>query len=139
VRRRFGPWDEDRYASPSNATCPRFNALLDSVHVEGVNALTQDWRGTVSLVLPNFHELDKTLDILERDDSGAALVVPEWPFRAWWRRLHSAAWVRRVAAWLFVSGAALTPNAQDCFCGSRFTTRLLISRIRAVGSRAETV
>ena len=99
MRRRFGPWDVDRYASPSNATCPRFIALLDSVHVEGVNALTRDWRGTVSLVLPNFHELDKTLDILERDDAGAALVVPEWPFRAWWRRLHSAAWVRRVAAW----------------------------------------
>ena len=46
------------------------------------NALTQDWRGTVPLVLPNFHELDKTLDILERDDADAVLVVPEWPFRA---------------------------------------------------------
>ena len=51
------------------------------------------------MVLPNFHELDKTLDILERNDADAVLVVPEWPFRAWLRRLHSAAWVRRVAAW----------------------------------------
>ena len=66
VRRRFGLWDVDRYASPPYATCPRFNALLDSVHVEGVNALTQDWRGTSPLVLPNFHELDKILDIVER-------------------------------------------------------------------------
>ena len=51
------------------------------------------------LVLPNFHELDKALEILERDDAGAAFVVPEWPFRAWMRRQHSAAWIRRVAAW----------------------------------------
>ena len=56
VWRRFGPWDVDRYASPSNATCPRFNALFDSVHVEAVNALRQDWRGTTSFVLPDFHE-----------------------------------------------------------------------------------
>ena len=66
--------------------------------VEGVNALIQDWRGTVPFVLPNSHELDKTLDITERDDAVAVLVVPEWPYQAWWRRLHSAAWARRVAA-----------------------------------------
>ena len=88
----------DRYASPSYTTCPRFNALFDSVDVEGVNALTHDWRGAVSFVLPNFHELDKILDIIERDYVDAVLVVPEWPYQAWWRRLNSAAWVRRVAA-----------------------------------------
>ena len=33
-------WDVVCYASPSNATCPRFNALFDSVHLEGLNALT---------------------------------------------------------------------------------------------------
>ena len=139
ARQRFGPWDVHRCASPSNATCPRFNALFDSVHVEGVNALTQDWRETVSFVLPNFHELGKILDITERNDAGAVLVVPEWPYRAWWRRLNSAAWVRRVEAWELVSGAALIPNTQDCFFGSRFTTRLRFLRTRAVGSCAEKV
>ena len=138
VRQRFGPWDVDRYTSPSNATCSRFNALFDSVLVEGVNALTQDWRGSVSFVLPNFHEIDKILDIIERDDANAVLIVPEWPYQTWWRRLHSAAWARRVAAWEFVSGAALIPNTQDCFFGSHFTTRLLILRVRAVGSHAGT-
>jgi len=109
------------------------------VLVEGVNALTQDWRGSVSFVLPNFHEIDKILDIIERDDADAVLIVPEWPYQAWWRRLHSAAWARRVAAWEFVSGAALIPNTQDCFFGSHFTTRLLILRVRAVGSHAGTI
>ena len=42
VWQQFGPWEVDRYASPSNTTCVRFNALFDSANVEGVNALTQD-------------------------------------------------------------------------------------------------
>ena len=65
---------------------------------DGVGALTQASRGAVSFVLPNFHELDAILDIIERDNAGAVLVVPEWPYEAWWRRLHLAAWTRRVAA-----------------------------------------
>ena len=81
---------------------------------------------------------DNTLDIIERDGADAVLVMPEWPYQAWWRRLHSAAWARRVAAWEFVSGAALIPNTQDCFFGSHFTTRLLILRVRGVGSHAGT-
>ena len=72
------------------------------------------------------------------DDANAVLIVHEWPYQTWWRRLHSAAWARRVAAWEFVSGAALIPNTQDCFFGSHFTTRLLILRVRAVGSHAGT-
>ena len=105
--------------------------------MEGVNALTQDWRGTVPFVLPNFHELDKALKIIERDDAGAVLVVPEWPYQAWWRRLHSAVWARRVAGWELISGAALILNTQGCFFGSRFS--ILILRTRAVGSCAERV
>ena len=135
----FGPWDVNRYAGPSNATCPRFNALFDSVNVEGVNALAQDWCGTVSVVLPNFNELDKTLDVIEREGAVAVLAAPEWPYQAWRRRLHSAAWAPRIAAWEFVSGTALIPNTRDCFFGSRFKTRLLVLRTRALASCTERV
>ena len=93
----------------------------------------------MSFVLPNFHELDKILDITERDDAEAVLIVPEWLYQDWWGRLHSAAWARSVVAWEFISGAALIPNTQDCFFGSCFTTRLLILRTRAVSSCAEGV
>ena len=114
----------DRYASPSNTTCVRFNALFDSVNVEGVNALTQDWRSSVSFVLPNFHELDAILDIIERDDARVVLILSCWPRQSWFRRLHSAAWAGRIAAWERISGAALMPNTTDCFFGDRFTTDL---------------
>ena len=129
----------NRYAGPSHATCPRFNALFDSVHVEGVNALAQDWRGALPFVLPNLHEIGKILDIIERVDAVVVLVVPEWPYPAWWRRLLSAAWVPHFAAWEFVSGAVLIPNTRDCFFGRHFTTRILILRTRAVASCAERV
>ena len=133
VWQRFGPWEVDLYASPSNTKCVRFNALFDSVNVEGVNALTQDWRSSVSFVLPNFHELDAILDIIERDDARVVLIVPCWPHQTWFRRLHSAAWAGRIAAWERISGAALMPNTTDCFFGDRFTTDLLVFRTQALG------
>ena len=76
VWQRSGTWDLGRYASSSNTLCSCFNAVFDSVHVEGANVLTQDWRGTVSFVLPNYRELGKIFDITERDGAGAVLVVP---------------------------------------------------------------
>ena len=73
------------------AVARRNQVKSDTGEYPSLDHLTQDWRGTVSFVLPNFHELDKILDITERDDAGAVLVVPEWPYQALWRRLHSAA------------------------------------------------
>ena len=124
VWQRFGPWNVDRYPSPSSVTCPRFDALFDSVSVEGVIALAQDRRRSVSLVLSNFHKLDKILNIIERGDAEAVLVVPEWPYQAWWRRLHSAAWARRIAAWEHASSAARsrTPRAASWASISRLAS-----------------
>ena len=51
--------------------------MFDSVHVEGVKAMTQDRRGKVSLVLPYFHELARILSSIERDDAPAVLILPE--------------------------------------------------------------
>jgi len=39
VWQHFGPWDVDRYASPSNATCLRFNALCDKKPIVTLLAL----------------------------------------------------------------------------------------------------
>ena len=81
VWQRFGPLEVSRYASPLKAPRVRFNPLIDSVNAKGAKALTKDWRSSVSLVLPDFHDLD-----------AAVLIVPSWPHRAWFRRLHSVAW-----------------------------------------------
>ena len=119
LSQRFGPSEVDRYASPSNATRVRFDALLDSVNIEGVNALTQDWRSSVPSVLPKFHEL-----------GAAVLIVPCWPHWAW---LHSAALAGRIAAWERTSDGALVLDTPGRFFGDRFTTGLLAVRTHAVG------
>ena len=75
-----------RYAKPRHLANSTSNAFFDSVHVEGLNALTQDGRGAVSFVLPKFYELDRTLGITGRDDAQAVLAVPEWSLGAWLRQ-----------------------------------------------------
>ena len=111
----------------------RFNALFDSVNVEVVNALTQDWKSSVSSVLPNFYELGAILDITERDGARVVPIVPCWPHQALFRRFRSTAWSGRIAAWERISGAALLPNTADCFFGDYFTTDLLVFRTEALG------
>ena len=66
-----------RYTNPSNLTCPHLSALFDSVHVKGVQAMTQDRRGKLSLVLPYFHDRARVLNNIKRDGAPAVLVVPE--------------------------------------------------------------
>ena len=73
---RQGSFGHLHYTNPSNIACPHFGALFDSVHVEGVKAMTQDRRGKVSLVLPYFHELARALSSTGHDDAPAVLVVP---------------------------------------------------------------
>ena len=63
--------------NPPNITCPHFSVLFDSVHVADVKAMTQDRSGKVSLVLPYFHELERTLIRTKCDNAPAVLVVPE--------------------------------------------------------------
>ena len=104
----------------------RFNALFDSVNVGSVNTLTKDCRSSVPFVLPNYNKLGAILDVIERDDARVVLIVPCWPHQAWFRRVHSAAWAGRIAAWERFSGAALIPNTAGCLLSDRSTINLLV-------------
>ena len=111
----------------------RFNALFDSVNVGSVNTLTKDCRSSVPFVLPNYNKLGAILDVIERDDARVVLIVPCWPHQIWFRNLHPVAWAGRIGAWVHISGAALMPNAADCYFGDRFTTDYLVFRTQALG------
>ena len=131
VQRWFGFWDIDRFAAPHNTTCIRFNALFDSSECEAANAFAQDWHEGTSFVLPDFHVIDRVLDRIERDNATAILVLPEWTYKPWWRRLHSNAWASRIAIADYLpenSLVANAPNREHCFFGERFTSRLLVLR-----------
>ena len=45
----------------------------------------------ISFVLYNFNQLGRLLDYVERDDSKAVIVIPEWTRRPFWRRIESGA------------------------------------------------
>ena len=140
VVRTYGPFDIDRFASPHNRKCPAFNSKFDSVGSAGVDALAQNWSSGTSYVLADFHKLDKVLDIVERDDASAVIIVPEWPRYPFWIRVRSAAWQRRVVASEFLGAEALVPNpenAASCFFGERFNSRLLVMRVEPVGAGAD--
>ena len=128
VRHTFGSWDIDRFAAAHNTTAARFNSLFDSTSSEAVDAMAQDWSIGVSYILPNFHIIDQILDKIERDNAEVVIIVPEWPHKAWWRRVYSGAWRARLVKAEMIPARTLTPYNDHCFFSTDFTTALLVMR-----------
>jgi len=115
VSRTFGTWDVDRFAAAHNATAARFNSLFDSTSSEAVDAMAQSWRTGVSFIVPNFHMIDQILDKVERDNAEVVIIVPEWPHKAWRRRVYSGAWRARLIKAAMIPARTLTPYNDYCF------------------------
>ena len=135
MRREYGDWDVDRFASDHNATCPRFNALAPSRYAEAIDAFGQDWSEGVSYVLPDFHKIDRVLDMVERDDAAAVLVFPKWTAEKWWRRLHAPCWQRRVTRQGVLPPFALVArDPATCFFKRDFDRELIVMRVDPIGA-----
>mmetsp|Transcript_11017 Transcript_11017/g.23048 ORF Transcript_11017/g.23048 Transcript_11017/m.23048 type:complete len:616 (-) Transcript_11017:203-2050(-) len=133
VHARFGPFDVDRFASTRNARCARFNSKYLSPDAEAADALQQTWERGRSFVLPPFHTsvINDVVDILERDNADAVLVLPYWSHQPWWHRLCTSL-RHRVAGWLEFPGYVLAPNSDDCFFlnhGSVFDCRVVVVHV----------
>ena len=136
VLRAFGPVDIDAFAAPHNAVLPRFFARFDAHTAEAVDSLAQDWSSDALFVLPDFHKIAEVLDIIERDDAEATLVVPVWSSKAWWNRLWSGAWSARRGKFEFLAGSVLVANNEHCFFGTAFASQLLVLRTKRTRSSA---
>ena len=133
LRASWGPWDIDRFAHDHNATCARFNSKFDSVNTEAVDAFSQCWSGLLNFVLPDFNQLDRILDHIERDNAAAILIVPAWHRQAWWHRLCSGAWTPRILEWRQFPPFSLVANNDHVFYGDGgFNSALWALRIRSV-------
>ena len=124
----FGTWDVGSFVAAHNAIAACFNFLFDSTSSEAVDARAQDWSTGMSYILPNFHMIDRILDKIERDNAEVVIIVPEWPHKAWWRRVHSGAWRARLLKAEMIPVRTLTPYNDQCFFGTDFTMALLVMR-----------
>jgi hypothetical protein len=91
----------------------------------------------MNYILPEFSQsfIDRVLDKIERDNANAVVIVPMWPSKPFWRRLHSGAWRERIAAKLTLPGSALLPhplNSDFCFFGRVFDSPIVGFQMQAI-------
>ena len=79
----------------------------------------------------------------ERGDAEAVLVVPEWTYRPFWRRIESGAWRQRVVLDLYLEPGVIEANPETeehCFFGSAlFDCRLRVMRTKKLGGAIENI
>ena len=121
VQREFGPFDVDRFATTQNSVCARFNSEYLAAGAEATDALRQRWGHERNYVLPPFRSnlIDRVLDILERDNAQAVLVLPKWTYQPWWNRIFTSLW-HRVHRVEYLPTNALVSNNDDCFFAKQF-------------------
>ena len=124
----FGTWDVGSFVAAHNAIAACFNSLFDYTSSEAVDARAQDWSTGMSYILPNFHMIDRILDKIERDNAEVVIIVPEWPHKAWWRRVYSESWRASLLKAEMIPVRTLTPYNDQCFFGTDFTMALLVMR-----------
>jgi hypothetical protein len=79
----------DRFASPENAKCQRFNTRYWVAKDVPVDCFAQDWRGEVNYVCCPFNILYKVIQLLIEQKAKAIVVAPEWPAQPWFTLLKS--------------------------------------------------
>ncbi len=104
VWQRICAWEPklevDRFASANNAKLPRWNSRWLELGSEQVDALAQDWRGTVSYACPPVALVLQVVTLLQRQSVEAVIVVPHWPGQLWWPMLCALAPAQEDWLWL---------------------------------------
>jgi hypothetical protein len=77
-------WVVDHFANHLNAKADHFNSLFWVLGMEVVNAFSQDWSSSVSLLVPPFCLLLWVLHHLVESCALVVLVVLVWEVQPWW-------------------------------------------------------
>jgi hypothetical protein len=86
----WGPHTIDRMAKRSNAQVAVFNSKWHCNGSAAVDSFTQDWRGEVNWVCPNFHHVERVLVHARSCKATITVVVPVWKAAPWWGILCQA-------------------------------------------------
>ena len=82
--RRWGPHTFDRFASTSNALCPRFSSLMWCPDTAGIDAFSFDWAQDNCWVNAPFPLIPSVFFHLRECAACATVICPHWPSRPWW-------------------------------------------------------
>jgi hypothetical protein len=100
IRQALGPWQVDRFADGHSATVPVFNSRFATPGTAAVDAFTQDWGTSVSLLVPPVSLLGRTITHAIECRAKAILVAPTWEAHDWWPLLRAV----KVLTWPLGSG-----------------------------------
>jgi hypothetical protein len=77
----------DRFASTTNALCPRFNSLRLCPSTEAVNSFTQCWSNTLNWINPPFDIIPRVVEKILKDEARGILITPLWERASWFPTL----------------------------------------------------
>lgn len=112
LQQRYGCHTVDRFASPLNTHCPRFNPRLYAPGTKAVDAFTVPWAGENNWVNPPFSQVERVINKVVDERATATVIVPVWVAQPWWAPAVAAAqegYLLPVTAGLLNSGRSQRP------------------------------
>lgn len=83
MTQRYGVHRVDRFASTTNAMCPRFNSRTHAPGSEAVDAFTVDWGGEKNCINPPFSQASRVLNKIVHDMATAMVILPVSAAQGW--------------------------------------------------------
>ena len=84
---KWGLHTFDRFASPYNTKCSRFNSRFWVPGTHGINGLDQQWRNEMNWLVPPPRLILKCIKKLESEKANGTLVIPVWISAPYWPEL----------------------------------------------------
>ena len=85
---RWGKPKLDLFASMSNHQLPKYVAYRPDPSAVHIDAFTMSWENDLLYAFPPFSVIDRCLQKITQEQARVIMVVPQWPTRPWWARLH---------------------------------------------------
>ena len=84
LNRAWGTFTVDRFATPYNTKCQRFNSKVWFVGTEAVNCFTVSWRGENNWLVPPPSLISEATKKMSRDAAKGVLILPCWKSAPYW-------------------------------------------------------
>ncbi|XP_051175652.1 uncharacterized protein LOC127290874 [Leptopilina boulardi] len=84
IKRQFGQFDIDLFASRANAKCETYVSWHRDPDSIKIDAFTLNWEGYKFYAFPPFSIILQVLQKIQVDGAEGVVVVPEWPTQPWY-------------------------------------------------------